>query len=121
MNQVLREVVAEELERLADTDDRLRLLTVTGVVAEPDQRHAKVLFAQLEIPAEQALVEVRVKLQAAIGSQLRMKRTPRLAFAQDPAILAGNRIEEVLRRVAGAEAPAAAEELRADSAEEPLP
>jgi hypothetical protein len=32
---VLREVVAEELERLSDIDDRLRLITVTSVDTRP--------------------------------------------------------------------------------------
>ena len=31
VNQVLRQVVADELERLADADERLRLVTVTSV------------------------------------------------------------------------------------------
>lgn len=102
VNEVLREVVAEELERLADADDRLRLLTVTAVVSEPDLRHARVLLAFLDAPAEEALDGVRVKLQAAISTQVRLKRTPRLGFEQDPAIVQGNRIEEILRRAARA-------------------
>lgn len=105
VNELLREVVAEELERLADADERLRLLTVTGVVSEPDLRRATVLLAKLEPPADEALAEARIKLQAAIASQVRMKRTPLLAFAQDPAIVAGNRIEEILRRVADSSQP----------------
>jgi ribosome-binding factor A len=47
INEVLREVIAEELERLADEDPRLDLLTVTHVEAEPDLRHATVLLASL--------------------------------------------------------------------------
>ena len=31
VNEVLREVLAEALERLADADERLALLTITGV------------------------------------------------------------------------------------------
>lgn len=100
VNELLREVLAEELERLSDTDERLRLLTVTAVIAEPDLRHATVLFAALEAPADAALAEARVKLQATIASQVRLKRTPLLAFAADPAVVQGSRIEEILRRVA---------------------
>lgn len=110
VNQVLRQVVAEELERLADADERLRLLTVTGVISEPDLRHARVLLALLEPPAVEALAESRVKLQAAIASQVRMKRTPLLSFEQDPAIVQGNRIEEILRRVAQTAEATAVEE-----------
>jgi ribosome-binding factor A len=110
VNEVLREVIAEELERLADADERLRLLTVTGVVSEPDLRHAKVLFASLEAPADEALVEVRVRLQTAISSQVRLKRTPLLAFGQDPAIVHGTHIEAILRRVAEATGGPASED-----------
>ena len=47
VNEILREVLADALERLADTDDRLGLLTVTGVDCDPDLRHALVLFSSL--------------------------------------------------------------------------
>ena len=33
------------------------------------------------------------------GRQLRMKRTPLLAFEVDPAVISGSRVEEVLRRI----------------------
>jgi ribosome-binding factor A len=36
-------------------------------------------------------------VQAAIGRQVRMKRTPALEFVADPAVAAGERIETVLR------------------------
>ena len=35
VNQLLRQVLAEELERLADADERLRLVTVTSVDSPP--------------------------------------------------------------------------------------
>lgn len=100
VNELLREVVAEELERLSDVDERLRLLTVTAVQSESDLRHATVLLAALEEPAEVALAEARLRLQAAIGRQVRLKRTPLLSFAADPAILEGQRIEGILRDLA---------------------
>jgi ribosome-binding factor A len=34
-----------------------------------------------------------------MGSQVRMKRTPLLAFELDPAVVAGDRVEDVLRRL----------------------
>jgi ribosome-binding factor A len=99
VNEVLREVVAEELERLADADGRIGFLTVTAVVADPDLRHAKVLLASLSDDARLALQEQRVHLQAAIGRQVRLKRTPQLSFEEDPAITSGNRIEDLLRTI----------------------
>lgn len=97
VNETLREVIAEEIERLGDSDERLAMLTVTAVDADPDLRHAKVLFASLAAVAEEALGESRVRLQAAIARQVRFKRTPQLSFVADPAVAAGGRVEEILR------------------------
>ncbi len=99
VNELVREVLAEQLELLQDTDDRLGLLTVTHVEVEPDLRRAKVLLTSLTEPAEQALVEHRARLQAALGRQVRLRRTPQLSFAADPAVEAGRRIEDILRRL----------------------
>src|SRR5437763_1344636 len=99
VSEVLREVVAEELERVADADDRIGLLTVTAVQVEPDLRHAKVLLASLSDEAKEALEEQRVHFQRAIAKQMRIKRTPQLSFAVDPAIVSGNRIEDLLRTI----------------------
>src|SRR2546421_479019 len=73
VNEVVREVLAEELERLADTDERIGLLTITAVKVDPDLRHATVLLASLADEPRQALEEDRVRLQAAVGRQLRLK------------------------------------------------
>ena len=99
VNEVLRQVVAEELERIADADDRIGMLTVTAVQVDPDLRHATVLLASLSEEAEEALQGQRVHLQGAIARQMRIKRTPQLSFAVDPAIVSGNRIEDLLRTI----------------------
>ncbi len=97
VNEVVREVLAEEIERLADADERLALLTVTYVEVDPDLRRARVLLSSLPEAAEVALVEHRVRLQAALGRQVRLKRTPQLSFAPDDAIESGRRVEDILR------------------------
>jgi ribosome-binding factor A len=97
VNQVLRQVVAEELERLADADERFRMVTVTSVDTASDLRTATVYLASLSDDAAEALEERRPHLQRSIGTQVSMKRTPRLTFKADPAIVAGNRVEELLR------------------------
>jgi ribosome-binding factor A len=97
VNQVLRQVVAEELERLADADERFRMVTVTSVDTAADMRTATVYLATLETDAAEALEERRPHLQRLIGAQVTMKRTPRLTFKADPAIAAGSRVEELLR------------------------
>ncbi len=99
VNQVLRQVVAEELERLADADERLRLVTVTSVDTAPDLRHATVFLSSLSEEAAAALDDRRIQVQRAVGRQVQMKRTPQLAFVQDPAIVAGGRVDAVLRRI----------------------
>ncbi|HEX3946147.1 MAG TPA: 30S ribosome-binding factor RbfA, partial [Acidimicrobiales bacterium] len=99
VNEVLREIVAEELERLADADERLRLVTVTAVDTAPDLRHAVVYLSSLDEDAVDALADRRTQLQRALGRQVRMKRTPQLEFAVDPAVVAGGRVDDVLRRI----------------------
>lgn len=94
---MLREVVADELTRIGDADERLRLVTVTGVVADADLRHARVYFASLPEAAAEALGEHRRRIQAAIGAEVRMRHTPTLVFEADPAVAAAERVEQVLR------------------------
>jgi ribosome-binding factor A len=74
-------------------------LTVTAVSCEPDLRHATVLLASLPEPARAALGEVRPRLQAAVAYQVKLKRTPQLSFAPDPAVAQGERVEEILRAI----------------------
>ena len=80
------------------------LVTVTGVECDPDLRHATVYFSSLGTHATEeeviaALEEHRVSLQAAVGSQVRMKRTPQLRFAKDPAIAEGLKMESIFRQI----------------------
>ncbi len=99
VNQVVRQVLAEEIERLADADERLRMVTVTAVEVAPDLRRASVFLSSLSEPASAALAERRSRLQATVGRQVRMKRTPQLVFQLDPAVVAGDRVDDVLRRI----------------------
>ncbi|MGH9281531.1 MAG: 30S ribosome-binding factor RbfA [Acidimicrobiales bacterium] len=104
VNELVREVVAEEIERLSDGDERLAMVTVTGVEVDPDLRHAKVLLSSLSPDADTALEAHRVRIQAAINRQARLKRTPQLSFSTDPAVESGRRVEEILRDLRKAEA-----------------
>jgi ribosome-binding factor A len=96
VNQVLRQVLAEELERLADADE-VPMLTVTSVEVAADMRTAVVYLASLDAATEEVLEERRGQLQRVVGRQMTMKRTPRLRFQADPAIATGTRVEELLR------------------------
>jgi ribosome-binding factor A len=99
INQVLREVIAEEIERLADADERLRMVTVTEVDTAADLDNAVVYFSSLSDDAGEALEERRGQLQRQVARQSRMKRTPKLRFEVDPAVTQGARIDELLRRL----------------------
>ena len=99
VNQVLRQVVADELERLADADERLRLVTVTSVETTADLRQATVYLSSLSDDAAAALDARRVQVQRAVSRQTTFKRTPQLSFVQDPAVVTGNRIEDLLRQI----------------------
>jgi ribosome-binding factor A len=101
INEVLREVVAESLERLGDAEDDLGLLTVTGVECSPDLRTATVYLASMSEAAAVVLDERRAQLQREVATQVRMKRTPRLAFAVDPGVVHGSTVEDALRRLSG--------------------
>ncbi len=96
VNELVREVLAEEIE-LLQGDERIGLLTVTHVEVDPDLRRAKVLLSSLGDEAEEALMENRTKLQATLARQVRLRRTPQLTFMADPAIQVGTRVEEILR------------------------
>lgn len=99
LNELLREILADELEHL--DDDRLQLLTITSVDIDGDLRHAAVFYDSLageegDTEVLEALGELRWKLQRAIGREARIKHTPELTFSPDPAVRAGARIDELL-------------------------
>ena len=103
LNHLIHEIVAEEIERL--DDERLGFLTVVGVEVEPDLRRATVWYTTLgdddTEPDAGALAEAlednRVRLQAAIARQARIKRTPELVFQPDTVIVQAQRVEDILR------------------------
>lgn len=97
LNEVLREILAEEIERLAERDDEL--ITITGVSVESDLRNAVVWLASLSPEVSERLEQNRVALQAAVARQTRFKRTPRLSFRVDPGVVAGSAVEDAIRRI----------------------
>jgi ribosome-binding factor A len=97
VNQVLQEVVADALERMGTDDERLQLVTITGVEVDRDLRHAKVFYAARHEEAATALEERRIALQRTIARETRLRHTPQLSFLADPAIASGWRVEEILK------------------------
>ena len=99
VNEVLREVVAETIERLADAEDALGMLTVTGVECSPDLRTATVFLSSMSDEAAVVLDERRIQLQREVATQVRLKRTPKLSFKVDPAVVHGAVVDDALRRL----------------------
>lgn len=100
LNELLREILADELERI--DDDRLELVTITTVDVDQDLNRAIVTYDSLKGEAGDlqilaALSERRVKLQAAIGRQITARKTPILSFKPDEVIRSAQRIEDILR------------------------
>jgi len=114
VNEVVREVLAEQLERLSDP--RLGLVTITGVEVSPDLRHATVYYSALvaagrrgggqpvlttsddtRAAVQDALKAAAPHLRAQLGRQVRFKYVPELQFREDPAIETGARVDQILR------------------------
>jgi ribosome-binding factor A len=99
----IREIVGEEVATLSDP--RIRgLVTVTGVRVSPDLANATVFYSVLSgenvrEEAQQGLQSAAGRIQASVGAQTRLKRTPRLHFEPDPVVEQATRIESALREV----------------------
>ena len=100
VNEVVRETLADEVERLSDP--KLGFVTLTGVEVSPDLRHATVFYSVLGAEEQhddtrKALHRARRHLRAALGREVRLKYLPELVFREDPAIKQGQRVEEIIR------------------------
>lgn len=100
VNELVREVLADEIERLSDP--RLGFVTVTGCDVAADLRQATVYYSVLgpgkahESTAD-ALRSASPHLKAVLGRQVRLKYLPNLVFMEDPAVAVGGRVEQIIR------------------------
>jgi ribosome-binding factor A len=100
VNEAVREVLSTHIT--GDLKDpRVGFVTVTAVDTSPDLRHARVYVSVLGEPREreEALAGLRSSrgfLQAKVGEELRMKRTPTLEFLHDDSIERGMRISALI-------------------------
>jgi ribosome-binding factor A len=102
VNELLREVVAEEVTQLKDP--RIGFLTITGVDTAPNLRNAIVFYSVIGDDAQHAETAAALKsaakrFQAVIGHQTRLKYTPVLEFRVDPAIEEGIRMDQLLQHL----------------------
>jgi ribosome-binding factor A len=101
VNEAVREVLSARLAA-GLKDPRVGFVTVTDVDVSPDLRHARVYVSVLggATERERSLEGLRSShgyLQAAVGSELRLKRTPTLEFLYDESIDKGMRISRLLQ------------------------
>ncbi len=115
LNTLLHQIVADYLERV--DDEHLGLLTVTGVEVDADLNKAQVYVSTLADESHDTeilttLEGYRKAIQAEIGRSARLRKTPEVVFAFDPAVRTGARIEDILssiHRTAGEAGGAAAD------------
>jgi ribosome-binding factor A len=99
VNESVRQVLSEALLELQDP--RIGFVTVTGVETSTDLRHARVFVSVLgserkRVATLAGLAAAHGVLQARIGRELRMKRTPQLAFEYDPTVERGVRMSKLI-------------------------
>lgn len=103
VNESVRQVLSESVGAL--NDPRIGLVTITGVETSPDLRHARVFVSVLgsERRRSQSLAGLQAAhgvLQARLGRELRLKRTPQLAFEYDPTVERGVRMTRLIDELA---------------------
>src|SRR5881296_914674 len=103
VNESLRELLAEAVLELKDP--RIGFVTITGVETSPDLRNARVFVSVLgsERKREATLAGLSAAhgvLQARLARELRMKRTPQLAFEYDPSVERGVRMTKLIDELA---------------------
>ncbi|HEY8773944.1 MAG TPA: 30S ribosome-binding factor RbfA [Gaiellaceae bacterium] len=99
VNESVRQVLSETLPELKDP--RIGFVTVTGVETTTDLRHARVFVSVFGSEKKQqatldGLAAAHGVLQARIGRELRMKRTPQLTFEYDRTVEEGVRMSKLI-------------------------
>jgi ribosome-binding factor A len=103
VNEAIREVLSEAVTELQDP--RIGFVTITGVRTSTDLRQARVFVSVLgsKHKRDQTLAGLSSAhgiLQARIAEQLRMKRTPQLAFEYDPTVEHGVKMSQLIDELA---------------------
>jgi ribosome-binding factor A len=103
VNEAVRQVLSEAVPELKDP--RIGFVTITGVQTSTDLRQARVFVSVLgsEHKRDQSLEGLAAAhgvLQARIARELRLKRTPQLAFEYDPTVERGVRMSRLIDELA---------------------
>jgi ribosome-binding factor A len=99
VNESIRQVLSESVPELKDP--RIGFVTVTGVSTSADLRHATVYVSVLGGEKKRdatlrGLSAAHGVLQSAIAHELKLKRTPQLAFEYDPTVERGVRLTKLI-------------------------
>ena len=99
VNEALRVVLSQAIPELKDP--RIGFVTVTGVDTTPDLRYATVYVSVLAKDKQRARTLSALNaavgvLQGRIGREVRLKRTPQLAFEYDPSVAEGVRMSKLI-------------------------
>src|SRR5438094_3016932 len=103
VNESVRQVVSEAVGGLKDP--RIGFVTITGVETSSDLRHARVFVSVLGTERRRTetlagLQAAHSVLQAQLARELRLKRTPQLAFEYDPSVERGVRMTKLIDELA---------------------
>jgi ribosome-binding factor A len=103
VNESVRQVLSEAIGQLKDP--RIGFVTITGVETSADLRHARVYVSVLGAKRKRVQTIDRLQaahslLQAQLARELRMKRTPQLAFEYDPSVERGVRMTKLIDELA---------------------
>jgi ribosome-binding factor A len=103
VNEAIREVLSDALPTLKDP--RIGFVTITGVDATADFSQATVWVSVLGSEGERertldGLAAAHGVLQARVARELRLRRTPVLAFAYDPGVERGVRLTQMIDELA---------------------
>jgi ribosome-binding factor A len=99
VNESVRAVVADALGELKDP--RIGMVTVTGVHVTPDLAEARIFVSVLGNEKKRratlaGLDSARGVLQAKLGRQLSLRRTPMLTFTYDDSVERGVRMTKLI-------------------------
>lgn len=100
--ELIRRVIASELEYIED--ERLELVSLTGVDVDRDLHKAVIYFTTFDRDGDpeidEAFEEYRGRLRHAVSQGTQLRRAPELEFRSDSTLRSAARIEEILRQEA---------------------
>jgi ribosome-binding factor A len=104
----IKEVLADELERLRDPG--LGFVTITEVTMSPDLRHAKAFYTvygeEIERAAtKDALARAVNHLRTTIAREVRLRYAPTLEFVEDPVPDRAARLDSIIAELHRKEEP----------------